>query len=286
MTTIPWTDITDNIFVVKEGGWYCQKRDPTCNGCYAEAWNKFRGNGLPFAPLPDGSLPKFKMREKLIDSWARQTKPRKHFVMSMGDVFGDDVLTGQEFYPREWHFQMLDGMATAPRQTFQILTTCPHIMLKATDEWLQVRGLEKLPSNIWCMVSMGTQRTVDRFMPLLLQVKAEVRGLSIELLLEPIDLASWLQSGEIHWAIIGGQSGGRAKEFHLEWARSILAQCREAGVAAFFKQAGAKSFENGVRLRLRDRKGEDLAELPEDLWVREFPTIQRLSTASNQRRKG
>lgn len=281
MTTIPWTDVTDNIFAVEAGGWYCQKRDPTCNGCYAEAWNKFRGNGLPFAPLPDGTLPQFKIRENLIDSWARQTKPRNHFVMSMSDVFGDDVLTGVEFYPRSWHFRMLDGMAAAPRQTFQILTTCPHIMLKATDEWLEARGLEKLPPNIWCMVSMGTQRTVDRFMPVLQQVKAEVRGLSIEPLLEPLDLTSWLQSGAIHWAIIGGQSGARAKEFHLEWGRSLLGQCRKAGVAPFFKQAGSNCWESGVKLRLRDRKGEDLSELPLDLWVREFPTVRSLATVAS-----
>ena len=270
MTTIPWTDVTDNVFVPVEGGWYCQKRTPECGHCYTETWNGFRGNGMTFTPLPHGKLPQFKIREELIDSWARQTKPRKHFVMSMGDVFGDDVVTGVEFYPREWHFQMLDGMAAAHKQTFQIVTKCPHVMLGATDEWLEARGLKQLPPNIWCIVTAGTQATADCFLPLLL----EVRGISVEPLLQPVDFSQYLSLG-VHWMIIGGESGTGARPFHLEWARSLLVQCRDAGTAPFFKQAGAMSFENGVRLRLRDRKGESLEELPEDLWVREFPVLQR-----------
>jgi protein gp37 len=276
MTTIPWTDITDNIFVPAEGGWYCQKRTTEFAHCYAETWNGFRGNKLPFLPLPDGRLPQFKIREKLISSWVQQAKPHKHFVMSMGDVFGDDVLTGVEFYPRSWHFQMLDGMAAAPKQTFQIVTKCPHIMLKATDEWLEARGLEQLPPNIWCIVTAGTQATADRFLPLLLQVRTQVRGISAEPLLQPVDFSPYLSLG-IHWLIVGGESGTGARAFHLEWGRSLLGQCRNAGVSPFFKQAGANCWEEGVKLRLRDRKGENLEELPIDLQVREFPTQRRVA---------
>jgi hypothetical protein len=39
----------------------------------------------------------------------------------------------------------------------------------------------------------------------------------------------------------------------------------------FFKQAGAKPLLDGASLKLRDRKGSDLQELPEDLRVREWP---------------
>ena len=275
MTTIPWTDVTDNVFVPVEGGWYCQKRTPECSHCYAEAWNNFRGNRMAFAPLPDGTLPEFRIKAELLDSWARQQKAQKHFIMSMGDVWGDDVLTGVEFYPRSWHFRLLDAMAAAPLQTFQVVTKCPHVMLKATEEWLLVRELDKLPSNIWCIVTAGTQATADRFLPLLLQVRAEVRGVSVEPLLQPIDFSQYLSLG-IHWMIVGGESGTGARPFHLEWARSLLAQCRDARIAPFFKQAGANCWEDGVRLRLRDRKGEDLEELPEDLWVREFSNQRRM----------
>jgi len=41
----------------------------------------------------------------------------------------------------------------------------------------------------------------------------------------------------LHWVIVGGESGPRARPMDLDWARSLVAQCREAGVPVFFKQA-------------------------------------------------
>lgn len=75
----------------------------------------------------------------------------------------------------------------------------------------------------------------------------------------------------LDWIVVGGESGPGARPFDLAWARSTIAQCREAGVRTFFKQAGAHPILDGERLRLRDRKGGDLAELQADLNVREFP---------------
>lgn len=99
--------------------------------------------------------------------------------------------------------------------------------------------------------------------------------------------------GALHWIIVGGESGNGARPFHVEWARSIVAQCRAAGVACFVKQLGANTRWNGCsgpgehwpsglrktdtreggwRVHLVDRKGGDMAEWPEDLRVREFPS--------------
>lgn len=58
------------------------------------------------------------------------------------------------------------------------------------------------------------------------------------------------------------------------WIRSIVDQCRAAGVPAFVKQLGAlPTAWNGevARHMLSDRKGADQSEWPEDLRVREFP---------------
>ncbi len=94
--------------------------------------------------------------------------------------------------------------------------------------------------------------------------------------------------GGLDWVIVGGESGPGARPFDVQWARSVVHQCREAGVACFVKQLGAHyvDAENGVggvhaqppadmgvRLsrRLKDKKGGDMSEWPEDLRVREMP---------------
>jgi protein gp37 len=94
----------------------------------------------------------------------------------------------------------------------------------------------------------------------------------------------------IDWVIIGGESGPGARPFDLGWGRALVEQCAEAGTACFVKQLGAnpgtvtRATSNvgiagtAVSLRLRDRKGGDPAEWPEDLRVRDFP---KTATPSN-----
>jgi protein gp37 len=64
---------------------------------------------------------------------------------------------------------------------------------------------------------------------------AKVRFLSVEPLLE--DLGEIDLSG-ITWVIVGGESGPGARPMRREWVISIRRQCREKGVAFFFKQWG------------------------------------------------
>lgn len=72
----------------------------------------------------------------------------------------------------------------------------------------------------------------------------------------------------IHWAIIGGESGPRARPCDLGWIREIVAQCRTAGVAPFVKQLGSVwAKTNGAK----HSHGGEISEWPEDLRVREFP---------------
>lgn len=110
----------------------------------------------------------------------------------------------------------------------------------------------------------------------------------------------------IDQVIVGGESGPGARPFDVAWARGVIRQCRAAGVSAFCKQLGANVRDrndagwdgmepeswpahidwpsrvdvNGyredhrgahVRVRLFDRKGEDMSEWPSDIRVREFP---------------
>lgn len=176
--------------------------------------------------------------------------------------------------------------------------------------------------NVHLLVSAGTQASADKFIPTLLEIPATVRGVSCEPLLEPVNLRSVVVAQEgtktwslnvhcgwsvgttrhrIDWVIVGGESGPRARQFDLRWARDIVAQCRRAGVPVFVKQMGERPVDACFRcvgkghvhgygehgadpewcpecggdgtdwLKLRDKKGGDPSEWPEDLRVREFP---------------
>ena len=161
--------------------------------------------------------------------------------------------------------------------------------------------------NVWLGVSCEDQATADERIPLLLQTPAAVRFVSLEPILGPIELAmicscsagmhrpdgsitrgNWhhfgcfwydpnhktngfRSKGGLDWVIVGGESGPDARPFEIDWAIDILAQCRAAGVPAFFKQAGANAWYKGDRLVTRDRKGGDINEFPDDLRIREFP---------------
>jgi protein gp37 len=96
-----------------------------------------------------------------------------------------------------------------------------------------------------------------------------------------------LVTPSIAWVIVGGESGPGARPMDVAWARSIVGQCKAAGVSCFVKQLGAKPYGPGIGFRgmkskelgmgngfyrfLNDSKGGDIGEFPEDLRVREFP---------------
>lgn len=170
---------------------------------------------------------------------------------------------------------------------------------------------EPLP-NVWLGCSIEDQKTADERIPHLLRCSATVRFLSCEPLLGPVDLklvehvpyllhgsygksegiGSRIERRAIHWAIAGGESGANARPCNIAWIRSIMAQCKAAGVPVFVKQIGAVPrvvtdyeasvfpgpprmlrVDGGYALCLRDRKGGDPSEWPEDLRVRQWPEV-------------
>ena len=164
--------------------------------------------------------------------------------------------------------------------------------------------------NVWLGVSIACQEDADRNVPELLKCRdlAAKLFLSIEPLVGPVDISRWLgpqsegqwmnvvecghRSSEygINWVIVGGESGTNARPCDVAWIRSIVKQCRAAGVPVFVKQLGAvpecRCDEGGWqraadgtcndnscrRVKLLDPKGGDPAEWTEDLRVREVPS--------------
>lgn len=162
--------------------------------------------------------------------------------------------------------------------------------------WLGAWLAGKPPENVWIGASVEDQQRADARIPELLSIPAKVRFLSCEPLLEPVDLLhirarhrDAVSENELyvrdllHWCIIGGESGPRARPCNTEWVRSLVSQCRASGVAPFVKQLGsAPYFEAAhapvagpVDLELEDKKGGDPSEWPLDLQlVREFPSAR------------
>lgn len=138
--------------------------------------------------------------------------------------------------------------------------------------------------NVWLGVSAENQEQADKRIPLLLQCPAAVRFVSAEPLLGPIDLiyaafdGSWgvEDMGRLDWVIVGGESGHGARPCNVEWIRSIVKQCGDAGVPVFVKQLGAEPVDgHGWRdYRISHNKGGNMLEWPDDLRVREFPEVR------------
>jgi protein gp37 len=179
--------------------------------------------------------------------------PRRVFVCSMTDLFAD-------FLTDEMRNRVFAVMALTTHLTYQVLT-------KRAAEMERYRKWRAVLPNVHLGVSVENQKCKDRI-DHLRNVPAAVRWLSIEPLLEDIGT---LDLRGISWVVIGGESGPGARPFNVQWARDIIRQCREAGVAVFMKQMGSRPIATGVKFKLENRKGSNPSEWPQDIRVQEYP---------------
>lgn len=212
-SSIEWTEMTWNPMVG------CTKVSPGCKNCYAEAMAKrlkamgMRGyqNGFRLNLMP----------ERLSEPLDRR-KPTVYFVNSMSDMFHEKV-------PFEYMERVFEVMRKSPQHTFQVLT-------KRAERMAEYCKGRTVPRNVWLGVSVENRKYGLPRIPVLRGIDAPVRFLSIEPLLE--DLGTFDVTG-IQWAIIGGESGRKARPMKPLWVDGIKRQCDEAGVKFFFKQWGA-----------------------------------------------
>jgi len=122
--------------------------------------------------------------------------------------------------------------------------------------------------NVWLIVSVD-QPSLERDVPKLASIPAVVHGVSIEPQLTPVGLGRF--AGLLQWAINGGESGAGSRPFRLEWARSLAAECRSAGIPIFIQRLGSKPQDHGIPLHLKDHAGGNWNEWPVDLRIRHFP---------------
>lgn len=228
-TTIEWTDETWNPVTG------CVKVSAGCKHCYAETFaERFRGTVMPngrLHPFFHGFDPQLRP-ERLGQPFTWRT-PRKVFVNSMSDLFG-------EFVSDSFLDDVFAVMRETPQHTYQILTK----RAERLATWSHARPWLAHTKNIWLGVSVENKRHGLPRIQYLRRSIAAVRFLSIEPLLENLGRFSLK---DIDWVIVGGESGPQARPMVDGWVRDIRDQCIAQGVAFFFKQWG------GVRKKTAGR---------------------------------
>lgn len=224
-----------------------------CSYCFARRIaERFKGKAFP-----NGFEPTF-YPERLSEPM-RVKKSSRIFVCDMSDLFGNWTWKTQGLEARECVVNcILSTVKQCPQHTFLFLTKNPA----------GYKGFE-FPENCWLGASVENQEQADKRIPLLLQIPAAVRFVSVEPMLWPVDLDRWLKEtctncggigrvpnhphiparicqrckgkGKVFrpqpdWVICGCETGPGARRMNPDWARSLKDQCRAAGVPFFLKQ--------------------------------------------------
>ena len=282
-TGIQWTDETWNPVVG------CTKVSQGCKLCYAKVLHDRRHKAaLTGKHVHTQYLHPFETVQLVperLDRPLHWRKPRRVFVNSVSDLFHEDV-------PDAFIDQVFAVMAKTQRHTFQVLTKRPERM----RDYCNARLLGLPLPNVWFGVSVENQAAANQRIPLLLDTPAAIRWLSCEPLLESVQIAEYLrnplwndipswQEPAIDWVVVGGESGAddKARPFDIEWARSLVRQCRVGEIPVFVKQLGRHPVarEAGVvvwpEYDLRDKHGGQMDEWPGDLRIREYPKTREVA---------
>jgi protein gp37 len=174
------------------------------------------------------------LRPERLDQPRRWRQPRMIFVNSMSDLFHKGI-------PLPFVDQVFETMEQANWHAFQVLTKRSSRMRSYVNR--RYAG-GTAPSHIWLGVSAEDGACLSRIAHLQ-QTAASVRFLSLEPLIGPV---GHLSLSAIHWVIVGGESGPRARPMNIEWVRAVRDQCRSERVPFFFKQWGGFSPKSGGRL--------------------------------------
>ena len=288
----------------------CTPVSPGCDHCWAKrtAENRLRGR----FGYPSDEPFRVTLHPERIEELLRGRKRQRIFLNSMGDLFHDDV--PDAFLDSVWAALLLNLYHTA-----MVLTKRPERALRYLDDdglydrVLRAAGEHRRkrpelmgigisdpkrhpPKWIWLGVTAEDQQRADERIPVLLQVPAAVRFVSVEPMIGPVDLHRWtakrsdgvglcceccfgdrcdeprhvhrtsckacngtgVRDCSVDWVICGGETGPGARPMDLEWVRSLRDQCQSAGVPFFFKHVGQRR------------------ETPLDLDIHEYPEVRLL----------
>lgn len=258
VTKIQWCDHTFNPWIG------CTKVNEGCKFCYAETLMDTRYGRVKWGPQGTRSRTKtWKDPLRWNRTAGQQNLRAKVFCASLADVFEDRA----ELAP--WRSEL-----------WQLIDRCQNLdWLLLTKRPENIRRMWEGPNrgNVWLGTSIANQANAEEWVPRLLGCTglAPILFLSVEPQIGPVDLSRFFfPQPTIHWVIVGGESRqghGEPRLFHVEWARRIVQQCREATVPCFVKQLGSNCHLQGRRLPLQDLHGGNWTEWPADLRVRQCP---------------
>jgi len=261
MSKIEWTDKTWNPITG------CTKISEGCANCYAEKMAK-RLKGRYGYPADDPF--KVTFHKDKIDQPLKWKKPSRIFVCSMGDLFHDDVRFD------EIH-EIWDTMKACPQHTFIVLTKRPERMKKVVGRIYQLERFGAALGfwrHVWLGVTAENQERAAERIPILLQIPAAVRFVSIEPMLGPIDFygsrLDWIApfkeydpmyrpTPRIDWIICGAESGQKARLTRIEWIRELRDQCVVEEVPFFLKQMDT----DGTLVKMPELDGQVWDQYPE-----------------------
>jgi len=250
-TQIEWTDATWNPVAG------CSIVTAGCTHCYAmEMAKRLEAMGIEkYAGLTrkTGSRTVWNgiVREdrEALSIPRRWHKPRKIFVNSMSDLFHSGV--SESFILDVWKV-----MRETPQHNYQILTKRPDRMAEIVSN-----KIGQILPNVWLGTSIENAEVVYRA-SYLKKIPAVIRFISFEPL---IDSVGKIDLCDIHWAIVGGESGKSARPIREEWVDEIYSECLSAGTAFFFKQWGTWGKDNKKRSKKangREYRGQTWDEMP------------------------
>lgn len=266
MSSIEWTHHSFNPW------WGCEKVSAACRSCYAEAWAKRTGHAVWGKESPRRFFGNAHWDEPV--KWNRKAEQeglrKRVFCSSMADLF-EDRRDLDDHRRRLWAL-----IVATPWLDWLLLTKRPQ-NIRSMLPWPTVSmlkpGLHVQP-NVWLGTTVENQEEARRRIPLLLENHAVVHFLSMEPLLERVDLPYEVWR-ELDWIIVGGESGARPRELHQGWIERLVQDASATGVACFVKQLGGNYHDESGLVKLKNRKGGDIEEFPRRLQVREFPIPRR-----------
>jgi len=244
-SNIEWTEQTWNPATG------CDKVSAGCKNCYAEVMAG-RLKAMKASGYQNGF--KLTLQPHRLDQPLKRKKPTVYFVNSMSDLFHEDI-------PDDYIDRVFEIIRQTPHHTFQILTKRAYRL----PEYFSDR---QCPSNVWLGVTVEDKKHGVPRIKYLQKINASVRFVSVEPLLEdigPVDFSG------MHWVIVGGESGSKARPMLSEWAENIRLYAKVAGAAYFFKQWGTWGAD-GIK-RAKQQNGRKLNGMIYD----EYPEIRQIS---------
>jgi protein gp37 len=263
-SAIPWTDFSAGDLNFVTG---CTPISEGCAHCFAQAI--YERHGWDFTqvqthPEKLARLRRWRLPGKRgVGAWpadyVRGGSRALAFVCDTGDLFHEDV-------PDEFILAAIRVMAQRSDIDWQVLTKRPH----RAATFPQFHYGEPYPPNIWFGVTAENQMRADERIPVLLRIPATVRFVSVEPMLEVVDILQWLgdyysslRGGfdyGVDWAICGAESGPQRRPFDVTWAEDLYNQCHVAEVPFFGKQSSG--VRPGVPLLIDGREIHEFPEVP------------------------